>query len=604
MSITNTTEVQGFSISGLQNISANTINGNTILSSITIAGQTAFLSYDSTTSTLTLLIPTSNGVVSVGLLSATDWNTFNSKESPLTFTSPLTRGGIGGNTISFDFTQSLTFDGNTQTLNNNTYVAGSLFFTGATSATTPDILYIDNFTGYVSKGPAPAPATNILPLNNTFTGINIFGSFTTFQSQVNTRLLRIENINDVVGNIVQISTNSFLNDYWFFNSLGSFGFVNSVGGLKWLINKDGTSTFYNFMEVYGLTISNSYLNMNNSSIFLNDNALFLRTTVLPNGGSISYSASSVSGSTQTTRITGTNGIDIGYVNASFYKPLITATQATPFKIWGDYAAEPNTNMSYSTINNLTGTYLGATEWYISARGIAFLDRVETSGKIGIPSTMKATEFHRLPAFNSWIASTHGSGVFSGGLDGDKVVIGNLYPVNPAYGANIGAHNYFLNAWRDLYVNLGGTTIMPSLIVTVSFTPPSDRRLKDEIRYLDSGKSIDFIKRLKPCIYKRVDKRDIPNFQEPEPKLQHGFIADEIEEIAVTEAQKNLVDTFEFNGYKDCRKLAILNLIPEIVQASKEMIDKIERLETENKLLQERLLKIENLIVKKKCLAFI
>jgi hypothetical protein len=162
----------------------------------------------------------------------------------------------------------------------------------------------------------------------------------------------------------------------------------------------------------------------------------------------------------------------------------------------------------------------------------------------------------------------------------------------------------LNAWRDLYVNLGGTTIMPSLIVTVSFSPPSDRRLKDEIRYLDSGKSIDFIKRLKPCIYKRVDKRNIPDFKEPEPKLQHGFIADEIEEIAVTEAQKNLVDTFEFNGYKDCRKLAILNLIPEIVQANKEMIDKIERLEQENKTLLERLSKIENIIKNKKCIALI
>jgi hypothetical protein len=593
-SINNFFDTVPFSISGIQNLAVDTINGNTVLTTINIAGQVAYLSWDSTTNTLTLSIPNSNGSTT-GLLTSTDWNTFNNKENLLTFVSPLTRVG---NTIDFDFTQSLTFDGNTQTLNNNTIVAGSFFFTGATGITTSHILYIDNFTGYISKGPAPAPATNILPLNNTFTGINLFGSFTTFQSQVNTRLLRIENINDVVGDIVQIFTNSFLNDYWFFNSLGSFGFVDHVGGLKWMINKDGTSTFYNFMEVYGLTISNSYLNMNNSSIYLNDNnALFLRTTALPNGGSISYSASSVSGSTQTTRITGTNGIDIGYVNASFYKPLITATQTTPFKIWGDYAAEPNTNMSYSTINNLTGTYLGATEWYISARGIGFLDRVETSGKINIPSTMKTTEFHRLPAFNSWIASTHGSGVFSGGMDGDKVVIGNLYPVNPAYGANIGAHNYFLNAWRTLYVNLGGTTIMPSLIVTVSFTPPSDRRLKDEIRYLDSGKSIDFIKRLKPCIYKRVDKRNIPDFIEPEPKLQHGFIADEIEEIAQTEAQKNLVDTFEFNGYKDCRKLAILNLIPEIVQANKEMIDKIERLESENLTLVSRLEAIELKLLK-------
>jgi hypothetical protein len=161
MSINNFTDAVGFSISGLQNIALDSINGNPILSTIIIAGQTAFLSYDSTTSTLTLLIPTSNGVVSLGLLSATDWNTFNNKESGLTFTSPLTRGG---NTISFDFTQSLTFNGTTQTLNNNTIVAGGMFYTGATSATTGYILYIDNSTGFITKGVPPMLFLMLLPL--------------------------------------------------------------------------------------------------------------------------------------------------------------------------------------------------------------------------------------------------------------------------------------------------------------------------------------------------------------------------------------------------------------------------------------------------------
>jgi hypothetical protein len=91
MSINNFTDAVGFSISGLQNIALDSINGNPILSTIIIAGQTAFLSYDSTTSTLTLFIPTSDGVVALGLLSATDWNTFNGKENGLTFTSPLRR---------------------------------------------------------------------------------------------------------------------------------------------------------------------------------------------------------------------------------------------------------------------------------------------------------------------------------------------------------------------------------------------------------------------------------------------------------------------------------------------------------------------------------
>ncbi|MCJ7721627.1 tail fiber domain-containing protein [Candidatus Bathyarchaeota archaeon] len=589
-SINNFFDVVPFSISGLQDLAVDTINGNSVFTTINIAGQTAYLSWDSTTSTLTLLIPTANGVVA-GLLSATDWTTFNGKENLLTFTSPLTRVG---NTISFDFTQSLTFNGNTQTLNNNTIVGGGMFYTGATSNTTGFILYIDNFTGYITKGAVP-PSTNLLPLNNLWTGTNLFGATTTFEGQVNTRLLRIENLNDVVGNIVQIFTNSFVNDYWFFNNLGGFGFVDNVDGLKWLINKDGTSSFFGFMGVNGIQVNNSFLSMNNSPIYLNDNRMNVRTGAHPNGGYISYSASNVSGSTQTTAITGTNGIDIGYLNAGFYKPLITATQSLPLRVWGNHATEPNTHITYNTINDLVGTYQGAVEWYISARGIAFVDRVETTGKLNIPSAMKTSEFSVIPAFNNWIASTHSVGAINNGLIGDKIVIGNIYPADPNYGATIGAHNYALNQWRTLYVNLGGTTIMPTLIVSVSFTPPSDRRLKDDIRYLDSGKSIDFIKKLKPCIYRRVDKRNIPNFQEPEPKLQHGFIADEIEEIAVTEAQKNLVDTFEFNGYKDCRKLAILNLIPEIVQANKEMIDKIETLEADNTLLKQdnTLLKQEN-----------
>ena len=82
---------------------------------------------------------------------------------------------------------------------------------------------------------------------------------------------------------------------------------------------------------------------------------------------------------------------------------------------------------------------------------------------------------------------------------------------------------------------------------------------------------------------------------PERKIRHGFIADEILEIAQTEAQKSLITTFKHAGYDDCKQLAILNIIPEIVQANKEMIDKIERLEQDNTLLKQdnTLLKQEN-----------
>jgi hypothetical protein len=457
-------------------------------------------------------------------------------------------------------------------------------------------LYVDPVTGQLSYG----TPTNLLPLDNIWTGINTFQSSTTFQGQVNTRILRIENLNDVAGDIVQIFTNSFVNDYWFFNSLGGFGFIDNVGGLKYLISKDGTSTFYGLMSVDGIQINNSYLSMNNSKIFMNDNGIYLRTGGDENHG-IKYN-----NSYDCPRIFGYGaGAEFGRQQGSYIKCAVIGTSTHPMEIFRDFVNAPSDKWEFK--NNGEFRYIPPTGggWAITSSNLIMTQGTITINNITDRNELNFTEFEPSPLINSWIATTHSDGTLSNGLDGDKVVIGNIYiPSGGEYGATIGAHNYALNEWRTLYVNLGGITIMPSLIVTVNFSPPSDRRLKTDIQYLDSGKSIDFIKRLKPCIYKRVDKRNIINFQEPEPKLQHGFIADEIEEIAQTKAQKNLVDTFEFNGYKDCRKLAILNLIPEIVQANKEMIDKIERLETENKTLLERLSKIENIINNKKCIALI
>jgi hypothetical protein len=579
MSINNFTDAVGFSISGLQNIALDSINGNPILSTIIIAGQTAFLSYDSTTSTLTLFIPTSDGVVALGLLSATDWNTFNGKENGLTFTSPLTRVG---NTISFDFTQSLTFDGNTQTLNNNTIVAGGFFYTGATSTTTGYILYIDNATGYITKGAVP----NILPENNTFTGINTFSNLVNFNSNIKCNALPYA----ITPTALYIDGTGLVSYGASSNLLPS----NNV----WT----GNNTFDNNVIInFILTLNASPTSLNIlGDTYLNGSGLYFRNPGDKNHG-IQYKSDF-----DCPRIFGYGaGAEFGrQQSGTYYRCAVIGTSTRPMEIFRDFVNAPSDKWEFTNFGEFKYTPPTGGVWSLSSSGMYIAGGAIFVNNITDRNELNLTEFQNSPLINSWIATTHSNGTLSNDLDGDKVVIGNIYPANPSYGATIGSHNYALNAWRDLYVNLGGYTIMPSLIVTVNFSPPSDRRLKDEIRYLDSGKSIDFIKRLKPCIYKRVDKRNIPNFIEPEPKLQHGFIADEIEEIAVTEAQKNLVDTFEFNGYKDCRKLAILNLIPEIVQANKEMIDKIERLEQENKTLLERLSKIENIIKNKKCIALI
>jgi hypothetical protein len=203
--------------------------------------------------------------------------------------------------------------------------------------------------------------------------------------------------------------------------------------------------------------------------------------------------------------------------------------------------------------------------------------------------LKFSHFEQTPSLNTWIASEFSS-------DGiDKVVIGNLGLAVGGRRACIGAHDTTLGAWREMDLNPGSLTVSGSLTVVGVFTDLSDKRIKTDIQYLDAGKSIDFIKRLKPCIFRRCE--DESNLygkdeKQPERKIRHGFIADEILDIAETEAQKSLITTFKHAGYDDCKQLAILNIIPEIVQANKEMIDKIEKLEIQNKTLLERLEAIE------------
>jgi hypothetical protein len=537
MSINNFTEVQGFSISGLQNITADTINGNTVLTTITIAGQTAFLSYDSTTSTLTLLIPTSDGVVSVGLLSATDWNTFNGKESPLTFTSPLTRGG---NTITFDFSTANTFTG-VNTFSNLVNFNSNIQLNALPLATTSNILYIDG-TGLVSYAAAPV-FTDLLPLNNIWTGAT-----NRFQNA-----LVVENENNSTYQLIVYRSQLSFPDFTYMNNAGKMGYFDGTD--KWTIDRFG-------QFVGGSVIVNDFIQATNN----------IETT----GGDFV-------------------GLGLNIIGSSifFQNPNVTTN-------------------NYYTVNYDTGSkqlsvapsVLGTSNTFASAN--TFVEDLTSTKRFLATNTtfrnsLRFTHFEPTPAINNWISAEFSYDAI------DKPIVGNLGLVVGGYGPTFGGHNTTLTGWATCWVNPFSLTICNDLTVNGTFTPPSDRRLKDEIRYLDAGKSIDFIKRLKPCIYRRCDPINDPyvkNEDQPRRKLQHGFIADEVEQVAQTEAQRNLVDTFEFNGYKDCRKLAILNLIPEIVQANKEMIDKIERLETENKLLQERLLKIENLIAKKKCLAFI
>ena len=586
MSINNFTEVQGFSISGLQNITADTINGNTVLTAITIAGQTAFLSYDSTTSTLTLLIPTSNGVVSVGLLSATDWITFNGKESPLTFTSPLTRGGIGGNTISFDFTQSLTFDGNTQTLNNNTYVAGSLFFTGATSAITPDILYIDNFTGEISKGAVPS-STNLLPLDNVWTGAT-----NTFDNTV-----FIKNNHAGPYPLIVYRDNSTYLDYTYMNNAGKMGFYDGTD--KWTIDRFG-------QYVGSSIIVNDFIqatnNIETTNGYLGGAGLTINPTTIGNVVRINASNNSNDylfyDNTNYLSNQTTFGFYNGFGNSWSIEsePLFESTLNI-----SKIVASKSVSVGANGIST-TGPFLGTS---MSMNGNCNIERLQTINTT-VANLFRFTHIEPSPAINIWISAEFSYDAI------DKPVIGNLGLATGGYGACVGGHNTSLSAWTDFWVNPGATTYTGALNAT-AFNYPSDRRIKKEISYLDASKSIKFVKGLKPARFKKCVDDRIEFLKNEGEKFELGFIAQDIQEIAETESQKMIITT---ETYLEKERLTIkpFYILAELVNANKEMIDKIERLETENKLLlerinamtnmEERLLKIENLIVKKKCLAFI
>jgi hypothetical protein len=94
MSLTQNLNVIPFSLTGLNNINASSINGNPIYTgNVLITFTSALLptfTYDATTNTIILNLPYSS-LVNSGILSNADWSTFNSKENALTFSSPLNR---------------------------------------------------------------------------------------------------------------------------------------------------------------------------------------------------------------------------------------------------------------------------------------------------------------------------------------------------------------------------------------------------------------------------------------------------------------------------------------------------------------------------------
>ena len=302
MSINNITDTVPFSISGVQNINVNTINGGGFITTINIAGQTAFLNWNPTTETLTLIIPTAGSTVPLGLLTDTDWNAFNSKENGLTFNSPLNRVL---DAISFDFSTANTWTG-INDFNGAHLSASNRFFVSNNNNDVDTIqiyrnqsLFPSEYLYYNRDGTiginggsvnwninrfGGLTVSNVSAAGSNFMGtLNIAGLMECGSGIVNNNLV-VRNVNDAT-EAFKVFRNSFQTESLTYN--GFTGTLLLAGGaFNWSIDRNGLGTFN---TVTTGTLNVTTLNFNNLNITMNNVIQFgVGITKETNAGKIGY----------------------------------------------------------------------------------------------------------------------------------------------------------------------------------------------------------------------------------------------------------------------------------------------------------------------------
>jgi hypothetical protein len=137
----------------------------------------------------------------------------------------------------------------------------------------------------------------------------------------------------------------------------------------------------------------------------------------------------------------------------------------------------------------------------------------------------------------------------------------------AWQVNTAAAGDFSSAFAPMIINGTGTGLvqMTNLTVTGTFTPPSDRRLKENI--LPWGVGLDTVLRLQPKTWEWNGKGSTPK-----GLTAYGLIADEVEAVL-----PELVG--EYNDPDMAIKtLNSLALIPVLINAVKELAERVEFLE--------------------------
>lgn len=162
---------------------------------------------------------------------------------------------------------------------------------------------------------------------------------------------------------------------------------------------------------------------------------------------------------------------------------------------------------------------------------------------------------------------------------------SAYGILTTSGGNINSSAGFVAPNISTTGGASGTgTITANTMLATSYTYPSDERFKKDIETLENVS--DKINSLNPVTY--VLKWDEFPERSFDKKIKYGFIAQEIEKIF-----PDFVSEDE-QGYK---RVSYVSLVPVLVKGYQEQQYKIERLQIENKELNQRLEELEKKVAK-------
>src|SRR5690606_16413065 len=106
-----------------------------------------------------------------------------------------------------------------------------------------------------------------------------------------------------------------------------------------------------------------------------------------------------------------------------------------------------------------------------------------------------------------------------GINTSYVETGSNIELHVGHGAKIGAAGDELEVTGDAIKTVGG----------VEWNTTSDRRIKQDIQYIDGKEAINLVRRLQPASYRYTDYWEEKNGVEPGKRF-YSYIAQDIEEI--------------------------------------------------------------------------